>query len=106
METKMVEPKLPPLESHSQRDQAIAAMRGAQGKPGTLQQGNGPSPIEQAGQRANLYHEARQVAEFVERVGADADDAARLYASECSRLAEEFRKVTDQFLVRLIGQRK
>lgn len=93
----MVEQKLP-------ETAALAAMRGAQGKPGSLQQGNGP--IQEAGQRANLYHEARQVADFVERVGADADDAARLYASECSRLAEEFRKVTDQFLVRLIGQRK
>ena len=98
----MAEPKSP-LEG--QREQALAAMRQAPGKP--TQAGNGgPLGPQEAGQRANLHHMARLAADFLDQIGTDADDAARLYRSECQRLAEEYRNLTDQFLARLIGLRK
>ena len=96
----MAEQKLP----EPQRDAALAAMRGLQGKPGSLQQGNGP--MQEAGQRANIYHMARQAADFLDQIGGDIDDAARVYRSECQRLAEEYRRITDAFVMRLIGPRK
>jgi hypothetical protein len=94
----MVEPK--PL-SEPQRDQAVAAMRQATGRPVS---GNGQPTTRAPG--TAVYTEARNAADYIEQLGAEVDDAARLYRSECQRLAEEFRNLTDQFLVRLIGPRK
>ena len=99
----MAEQKLPPVES--QRDQALAAMRQA---PGRIQQGNGPigSGLAEAGQKASLYHMAQQAADFLDQIGADTDDAARLFRSECERLAREYRNLTDTFMARLFGRGK
>jgi hypothetical protein len=90
--------------SEQRRDQAIAAMRQAPGKPVA---GNG-QPIGQQtpGQRTAVYNDARNAASLLEQIGDEVDEAARLYRSECQRLAEEYRRLTDAFLVRLIGPRK
>jgi hypothetical protein len=52
---------------------------------------------------ADLYRQAGYCADDLERVADEADDIARLYQSECRKLAAQFRRLTDQYLVRLIG---
>jgi len=92
-----------PPSDEQRRDQAIAAMRQASGKPVP---GNVLGQPVEAGQKANIYHMARHAADFLDQVGDDADNTARLFSTECRRLAEEYRNLTDQFLTRLIGPRK
>jgi len=95
----MVEQKLPSDEQR--RDAAIMAMRQAPGKPG-----NGQPTIVSPSSTTDIYHDARNAATLLEQVADEADQAARLYRSECQRLAEEYRRLTDAFLVRMIGPRK
>jgi hypothetical protein len=93
-------------------DQAIAAMKQASGRPGN---GNRPLGIQgTAGAGVmpmpdtipDIYHDARAMAKAIDDIGGDAALAARNFQLESQRLAEEYRRLTDAFLVRLIGPRK
>ena len=89
------------------RDQAIAAMKQAPGKPAPTGNGQPVSGMVYKQETPNVvYTDARNAASLMEQIADEADQAARLYRSECQRLAEEYRRVTDAFLVRLIGPRK
>jgi hypothetical protein len=51
----------------------------------------------------DLYRRAGYCADYLEGVADEADDIARHYQGECRKLAEQFRRLTDQYLTRLIG---
>ena len=56
-------------------------------------------------QRIDVYRAALSAADAIAAAGEDADTLGRLYRTECERLAEEFRRLTDQYLCRLIGEK-
>jgi len=83
--------------------EAIAAMKAAPGHPAeqqlrTAKAGNGQ-------EAPDVFHEARSLAQAIEQTAEDADHVARLYRQECQRIADEYRRITEAFLVRLIGKR-
>jgi len=82
---------------------AVAAMKTAPGSPAAQALKTAKASDGQG--VSDVYHEARGIAAAIEHTAEDADAVARLYRQECQRLADEYRRITDAFIVRLIGPR-
>ncbi len=63
--------------------------------------GNGGKPVVPQ-QQYPVSTQAHWTAEDIEKIADEADALARLYRAECQRIAADYRKVTREYLNRLI----
>jgi hypothetical protein len=85
-------------------EQQVSAGNG--GKPVVSQQqplpGGRQQPLPQPKQQHPVSTQAHWTAEDIERIADEADALGRLYRAECQRIAEDYRKITRDYLNRLI----
>ena len=86
-------------------DNVLTAMKQAPGKPPAKAPLPNQGAVEPTGSAPDIYHDARAMAKAIDDIGQDAALAARNFQLESQRLAEEYRRLLDAFLMRLIGPR-
>jgi len=88
-------------------DDVIAAMKQAPGKPLPSQPPKPTLPDQRqpSGEMPDIYHDARAMAKAIDDIAQDAQLAAQSFQLESQRLADEYRRLVDAFMTRLIGPR-
>jgi len=90
-------------------DDVLTAMAKAPGKPQATQS-QPPKPTlpdqrQPSGEMPDIYHDARAMAKAIDDIAQDAQLAAQSFQLESQRLADEYRRLVDAFMTRLIGPR-